>query len=233
MKTIFINALLAWMLGTNPSEANQEWGIGLLTTANPFEQSETMLVPREKIDCAHMQGGPIDTHLMYDETSHSIAYTFQDKRYETSPAGLLEIAYEAAALMVYAEDNGHYAIKAAENDGYLWVPAKSLQSQGYRFMPWADFLPLVQSDFHPLPTQGLNLRKGPSTKDPVIAKLLGENYLIHLTGARKGFWMEAIVEYWPEHPCNGGESATKNYTGWIKALDDKGFPNIWYFTRGC
>lgn len=233
MKTIFINAMLAWMLGTNPSEANQEWGIGLLAPANPMEQSETMLVPRENIACAHRQGGPIDTQLMYDEATYSMVYTFQGKKYATSPDGLREIAYEAPALKVYAEDNGQYAIKAAEDDGYLWVPAQALESQGYRFIAWADFLPLVQRDFHPLPTQGLNLRKGPSTKDAVLAKLLGENYLIKLTGKREGFWMEAKVEYWTEHPCNGGEAATKTYTGWIKALDDKGFPNIWYFTRGC
>ena len=76
------------------------------------------------------------------------------------------------------------------------------------------------------------MRSGPSTEYEKVQTLKGDTYIITCTGKTENLWAEVSVDYYEDHPCNGG-SKVQNWKGWIKFLDDKGFPNIWYYTRGC
>ena len=66
-----------------------------------------------------------------------------------------------------------------------------------------------------------------------IVTMKGETFLIKLTGKTNGNWAEVKVSEMDIPPCDGDAHEVNTYSGWIKAIDDKGFPNIWYNVVGC
>ena len=48
----------------------------------------------------------------------------------------------------------------------------------------------------------------------------------------RGPWMKVEIAT-PSLNCEPDSVAQKKRTGWIRYLDKKGRPNIWYYTRGC
>ena len=79
----------------------------------------------------------------------------------------------------------------------------------------------------------MNLRSSAdknSSKISVIEKNTGANHTFHvinLKGIFEGNWAEVEVKFWNNNQafCNS-DKPTKNLRGWIKYLDDKGYPNI-------
>ena len=48
----------------------------------------------------------------------------------------------------------------------------------------------------------------------------------------RGPWMKVQIAT-PSLNCEPDSAAQKKRTGWIRYLDPKGRPNVWYYTRGC
>ena len=57
-------------------------------------------------------------------------------------------------------------------------------------------------------------------------------FFIEVTGESIGLWIMVNVTEYDNGFCHEGKVIRK-YTGWIKALDDSGMPEIWYWPRGC
>lgn len=82
----------------------------------------------------------------------------------------------------------------------------------------------------------LNLRKGPSTSNPIIRcisdnKISGREFSHFSILETKKSWAKVeVVTYImtdsAQSECDYSEH--RKETGWIKVMDDNGFPNIWY-----
>jgi len=72
----------------------------------------------------------------------------------------------------------------------------------------------------------------PDSSQPVTVPPGGDDaYAIHPLEAR-GPWLRVrIVE--PSDNCEPDSSARRTRTVWIRYLDDRGRPNVWYYPRGC
>lgn len=103
-----------------------------------------------------------------------------------------------------------------------------------RFKEWANIGVNIQKSC-------LNLRKGPSIKFSKIKCIPGNDWKseshIHLKLVEfKGTWAKVkMTKYiYNEKLDESGEGCTfdevENLIGWVKAVDDSGFPNIWYST---
>ena len=87
-----------------------------------------------------------------------------------------------------------------------------------------------------LPKNCLNLRKGPSTSEPIIRcifpnKVKGQEFSHFSILATKGSWAKVEVASYvltdaAQSECDYSEH--RKDIGWIKAIDDDGFPNIWF-----
>ena len=99
-------------------------------------------------------------------------------------------------------------------------------------MPWKECFLKRNTGFF-APETGLNLRSGPGIHNSKIVTLRGDSYSITLTGKLNGLWAEVEVELWEGNCCEEDCKVINNYKGWIKLLDNKGYPNVWFYTRGC
>jgi hypothetical protein len=69
---------------------------------------------------------------------------------------------------------------------------------------------------------------------PRITTLRGEMVDIKPTGGRQELWLEVEVVRYDIHPCVDGKGRVgEQWRGWLKAVDNQGYPNLWYSTRGC
>jgi hypothetical protein len=215
------------------------WGIGVLL---PITESETrplgISFPAESVPVFDLPNGKDLGLLKIKNSEGNNTLWFEGKVAEFSLPEMasIEYEYEARAVLVYETAGDWAAIMLENNDNRPskgWIHLDSLEKLSFRYWSWREFLLNTPHTYHVLPENGLNLREGPSKNHPVIQKLSHDQHQIMLTGNSKGLWFEVRAELWPVHPCFGGEKATQTYLGWIKALDDKGYPNIWFPTRGC
>lgn len=130
----------------------------------------------------------------------------------------------------------------------LYVKKSELTKQKARFFTYRKLLyskniPIDVEEFRNWASLGvnlnnncLNLRKGPSTSDAVIRCISGNHesrkQFSHLSIIEtKEDWAKVeVVKYVltdeAESECDYSEHSRE--IGWIKAVDDNGFPNVWY-----
>ena len=71
----------------------------------------------------------------------------------------------------------------------------------------------------------------PDSSKPLPVPAGSDAYAIHPLSAR-GPWLEArVVE--PSDNCEPDAKPARTRTVWIRYLDDRGRPNVWYYPRGC
>lgn len=79
----------------------------------------------------------------------------------------------------------------------------------------------------------MNLRAKPEASSELLAQLSDDRFFITPSGKSHGLWVEVKVVQYEDAYCSGNDTIVGNWTGWVKLLDDKGHPNLWYYTRGC
>jgi hypothetical protein len=236
---IVLPALLSLSWDTNPDH----WGIGVLVPgvdAPPQEDFATIFLP---------QGVGLP---YYDDAAGDLAgFLFQRAPdFEGMPGPILlcpigekprpiegydfrETSYEMSNLIVF--DRIDNWVRVLQNNLGLqaWMNLEDLWKVGFVFQPWMDFILDQDEIYHPHEEYGMNLRAGPGTQYDRLVTLKGDRYSIELTGQTDERWAEVEVIENTAHPCEGGSPTGRKWTGWLKLIDDKGFPNIWYYTRGC
>ena len=71
----------------------------------------------------------------------------------------------------------------------------------------------------------------PDSSKPLPVPAGSDAYAIHPISAR-GPWLEArVVE--PSDNCEPDAKPARMRTVWIRYLDERGRPNVWYYPRGC
>jgi hypothetical protein len=148
----------------------------------------------------------------------------------------IEVGYEALCLKYYQKRGSFILVLVHSRPGGFWISARELEKANSCIAEWKDFLLSERSGYYPNVKEGLVLRKKPSIKSESIVLLKQEDpsdYMITLTGKTQGLWAEVKVTTNGFYPCVEAKVKKRNYSGWIKILDNKGSPNIWFYTRGC
>ncbi|MDX2249743.1 MAG: SH3 domain-containing protein [Bacteroidia bacterium] len=220
------------------------WGIGVVTagdSANVLSENTPLMLPFS-VDFpiyASPNGPVIGTLQTPGEKNYPSGRSFF--RHADSNARTLfdlrdgrEIAYDAAGLIYYEEKDGFLRVLHHTLQKPAWIKISNLHEYHLKPVLWMDFiLQYGPSLFHPHDSIGLNLRKSPSTSGEKITSIKGDLYMVKFTGKREGLWAEVEVTLYDIHPCEGDAQEQNKWSGWIKLMDDKGFPNIWFYTGGC
>lgn len=161
-----------------------------------------------------------------------------------SEADFAELSYEGKYLIYYEIRNGFIKIlKRTDSanpgkDPYdqkngFYLKISDLNQTEFKPRGWMEILQDQTLLFNAV-KEGLNLRKGPNAETEKIMKMTGENFTIVPSGKTKGQWMSVKVQKRKGNFCEDDSGAIlKEYQGWIKAVDDSGKPNVWFFSRGC
>jgi hypothetical protein len=165
-------------------------------------------------------------HLQRDKTVAAVVQNNKD---------YINISHEVQALVVHKKTDNYVSVFPRSLYQDAWIKRKDLNHFGFVYLSWMEyFLKFPDKGYYARGNTALNIRKQADAKAEKVATLRGDTIQIRPTGKRKGLWLEVAVVEYGASPCEGGyENIVKQYRGWIKAVDDQGFPNIWYQTHGC
>jgi len=171
------------------------------------------------------------------------AYFLQRSQANTSPyavalragltANLVEFGYEVVGVPidsiepVAAWARVVYAFDAARQPEFGWV---DLDSAAVRLVLWGDFLPtqdlfLVDSVPWVLSDRPLGV------PIPMPAPPSPGDYALHPVTTR-GSWLQVRVVA-PSDVCQEPQPRAQTVTGWLRYLDSRGRPRVWFAPRGC
>jgi hypothetical protein len=178
-----------------------------------------------------------------------------NNRPEIVPADYVWLGgYEFLLLKVYEISGTRYKICTNTIKGGIWVEFDELSNQGISFTTYLSFLcrnrnfVTYKAGFNPnhinigvnLLHGCLNLRVEPSLKGKVITCIKAnsqETYNNHthieMLNSNSNGWAEVLVrdyvlEKTDEEEIGCNFKVVKEYKGFLKILDEKGRPNIWY-----
>lgn len=150
---------------------------------------------------------------------------------------LAEVAAAGWCLKYYNEQGDFLQILVQSTGNGMWISKTELNYLHLKPTDWRGFLLTKKTGFYPNVDIGLNLRQEPDAASKKIVLMKGDHYLIDLSGETDGPWAEAVVKKYSSRPCKAKNpqdlKATETWQGWIKIIDDKGFPNIWFYPGGC
>jgi len=240
MKKISAAALTAFLLAygsfvfADESSYNSDWGIGIIAPINatPSTLTNFVFLPDNGLKIYEMPSGKKFSILNKKESALFI--TAQDKTLrEINSADLITVGVDGYCLKVYEKTANYVKVLAASKKGGYWISLDDMKTSSYNFFSWMSILQMVKNGLFVNEGQGLNLRTQPSTDGDKIITVKGDRFIINLTGKVQGNWAEANVIELENPPCSGEQKEVNSYTGWMKAIDDKGFPNIWFNITGC
>lgn len=218
---------------------NPSWGIGILAPI-PEKSSSHHLLPKEQLNLYDSPNGEIK-YILWPETVEGFLYGSKEKVVagKVNRADRIETDYEATSLMYFQRSGDFVQVLYHSHPGGFWLSTIELKNINFQAMDWLTFLLQNKIYYYPWVQDGIHLREQPTRKSKSIRIMKGDTYEIHLTGNTTGLWAEVQVIKYLVHPCSQADygpsfvNKTIKYNGWIKILDDKGYPNIWFFTRGC
>ena len=234
---------------------SQKWGTGLLLSkSNSFATQYKILFPNKGLFTLYDKPGGSNIGTVNlnttNENSSSDNLTMQQLSSSTSaiyrtllinrnntvfkqavhPKDIIKVNGNIYGVKIYAQKNGYLQIFPHSMRHKAWIAINDLDKQGFQFSSWRDYLlarPKKHWNVHA--GSGLNLRETSNVKGKNILTIKRELFKINLTGQTKGLWMQVNVTRVSPDCLKEFEQ----YQGWIKALDDKGFPNIWSANSGC
>ena len=220
-----------------PTQA-ELWGIGMITNEpNPSALPGLAIFPDSQVPLYDQPGGKqiATVSRTTDQWRLLIQETETQTTREANSDDLREVGYESGALIVFEEKDGHIKVLPHSTDQGAWMKIQDLAQHGFGFLSWIDFLN-GKSDggLFPRESMAINLREDSGATHAKIATLRGELIDITPTGQKKGLWLEVDVVRYDVHFCADGQGhIAERWKGWLKAVDDQGYPNLWYHTRGC
>ena len=141
------------------------------------------------------------------------------------------IGYDSFALLVFESKAGFLRVTPKNSKLSLWIKNSEVENNGFVFFTWLNFLKTKKCCF--FVTNPLNLREKPFRQSKQIYLMNSTNYDIAVTGNSNGNWLEVQVRKRKFPYCEGDESINEVKKGWIKAIDNSGFPNIYFYPKGC
>lgn len=213
------------------SAQSNEWGIGVLKL--PYDNYKTINV----YDCPN---GKITSTLGLENSIDDLGYqkiTWRDGKHgglriHIPNNALIQIGYEIDGLVVKKETDGFLKIMYTEGDLIAWVSLVEIKKAGFIYYPWKQFMVSSGQTFFTT-NYGMNVRQKPSINEPVVIMVKGDQFEIELTGKTKGLWAEVVIKEFDSVYCEAPHQLINTFLGWMKILDDEGYPNVWFYPRGC
>lgn len=144
-----------------------------------------------------------------------------------------EYTYGVSGLTYFEEKEGYLRMFTHSYAGGVWVRQSELAYQEWNKQTWMEFLLTGHTLFPESLKVKMNLRAKPEAGATLLTTLSDDRFFITATGKSQGLWAEVKVVQYEEAYCSGNDTILNTWTGWVKLLDDKGHPNLWYYTRGC
>ena len=144
---------------------------------------------------------------------------------------LIEVSYDGEVLKYFKEDADFINVLIHTIPGGVWIRKADLKKYKFKAQNWLNFM-LSEKDFW-YDYNDVDLKKNPNSSSKTIVRIKGEKFNIIFTGKTKDVWAEVKVnEYKSEDDIYNEKRIKNKYNGWIKAIDKKGKPSVWFYTRG-
>jgi hypothetical protein len=174
-----------------------------------------------------------------EEARYSVFYIdmLADTSNPIESESLQEISYEILSFRFFERKKSFIRIISASAD--YWVSEKELKLKGFSAIDWQQFFIGFSGTLMGFYANdpGLALKVQPSDDSETKEFLQGDLFEIAARNQCKGDWTKVIVKKYREHPCETDlgdpENIEYEIEGWLKVVDDKGNPNLYYFSRGC
>ncbi|MFC1887441.1 hypothetical protein ACFLYK_01385 [Candidatus Cloacimonadota bacterium] len=219
---------------------NENWGNGIITLPDLNEVSGDVYLPQnmqlfdvngKKIGSIEKYGA-IGTSGYYQVKAVINSKAIEYKDYNGMAKDFKEIGYEGIVLKYYEVMGDFLRVLIHTSNVKCYIKKSELRKTKFVQMSWMQFMIKRDDVFYALDSD-INLQTGVGAAKENILTLRGDIFEIKLTGKTKGLWAEVVVEEYDSHICVGDHNLLNKYEGWIKFLNDSGYPNIWYYTRGC
>jgi hypothetical protein len=217
-----------------PAEAGN-WGIGIIMKETSSLQPGMLIFPDSPIPLYNSPDGKPLGSAKADPQQWKFDLIHKGTTTEIPQKGhdLREIGYETSAVTVYSQKKGYLEVFRQGKRKGAWLKSSDLEKHGFKFSSWINFL-LTQKEVPFYPRTPLTVRNKPGTQHKKVTSLKDELVDVLPTGKNQDAWLEVEVLRYSVHPCVDGKGKiSKKWKGWIKFVDDAGFPNVWYPTRGC
>jgi hypothetical protein len=148
-----------------------------------------------------------------------------------------EIGYEVWALSYFERKNGYVRVTNRTVD--FWLSEMEISKRNFRVENWMNFLITNAENLlgYYANDPGLNLRTQPSIESELLLTIKGDLFEIVPTSEFIGNWVKIKINKYTQHPCESmlqqDELIEYSLEGWIKIVDERGEPNVWYYSRGC
>ncbi|VAW78951.1 hypothetical protein MNBD_GAMMA12-3240 [hydrothermal vent metagenome] len=142
---------------------------------------------------------------------------------------IVELRRNLYAVKVYDQRDGYLKVFPQSIKYSAWVSIADLNQRGVVYKSWRQYmLDEKKQSFYPS-LVGINVRSIFNVTGKKLTTIKGKSYQIKLSGESKGNWLKVKVTRMSADCLKEFEE----WDGWIKALDDKGFPNIWVDDTNC
>ncbi len=170
--------------------------------------------------------GTIKGSLSVDERGE-LSYAEDGPRLVIDQNALLKVNIDEFRLKVFKEENGFIKIFSSSNSNQAWLSLIELAKTVYYYIPWIDFMSNPGHHFF-ANKHGMNVRSEPRASAERIAAVKGMKCTIIPTGATDGLWAEVIIKEYDAEYCEEDQKLIGERRGYMKILDDKGYPNVWF-----
>jgi len=132
------------------------------------------------------------------------------------------------SLQYYKQKNGFIQVKIIQEN--YWINLNDLADKGGKIISWQSYFSNIDHNrIRVLYT--MNLRTAPTAKSDrvMIVREFQERqglHLVEMTGKFDGNWAEVNIHIWENSDYCENRNSERIVKGWMKYLDDKGFPNI-------
>ncbi len=226
LKNFYILRLLALSLCCSNLGIAQDasWGIGLLRVDFELEEIKVYDAPNGNIKGSlGMEDFGGRPELSYREDGPSLIIPGTAWR---------KINMDEYGLTVFKEEDGFIQIFAKEGEGLIWVSLVEIAQTKFQYQAWINFMANSEHVFYTIGF-GMNVRTEPNASATRITTAKGENFSIHPTGTTNGIWAEVIILEYDSDYCDEKRNLLKESRGYMKILDDAGFPNVWFGGYCC
>jgi hypothetical protein len=219
------------------SAQNSGWGSGIIIPEKGIQPMHINM-PLASFELFDTPGGE-KAGAIFMKNSVNIVYSLERKMIvcRVKNEDLIEVVAAGWCLKYYEEQGDFIKILVQSTDNGMWISKTELNYLHMKPETWLNFMLAKKTGFYPNIDIGLNLRQEPDAGSKKIVLMKGDHYLIDLDGETEGAWAKATVKKYNTRPCKSISTDNLNvletYHGWLKIVDDKGFPNIWFYTRGC
>ncbi len=216
-RIIFIGIVLSMICF--PAKAisqDESWGIGTLSA---YYKSHSLNV-------YDAPNGTIKGSLSVDDRGE-LSYWEDGPRLAIDHNAILQVNLDEFRLKVFQEENGFIKIFSSGNSNQAWLSLIELGKTVYYYIPWIDFMSNPSHHFF-ANNYGMNVRSEPRASAERITAVKGMKFTIIPTGATDGLWAEVIIKEYDAEYCEENRKLIRESRGYMKILDDKGYPNVWF-----